>query len=280
LSLNCDHSFILKKGGAVNMEYSTLLFDVSEGVAQITLNRPEALNSINLDIAKDLMYAILRCDEDPAIRAVMIKGAGTLFSAGGDLKAFSAQKKNLPHYVKEASTYFHAAISRMTRMDPPVIAAVHGYAMGAGMSLAIACDMVLAAETARFMLAYTRVGLTPDGSATYFLPRAIGLKRALDLALTNRMFSAREALEWGMVTRVVPEDELLLEARAIATQLAAGPTRTYGASKRLLYNGWTETLETQMEQESQSIANIARTDDVHEGINAFLEKRPPKFKGK
>jgi len=261
------------------MEYSTILFEVQEGVAQITLNRPEALNSINLDIARDLMYAILRCDEDPAIRAVVINGAGTLFSAGGDLKTFSAQKKNLPHYVKEASTYFHAAISRMTRMDPPVIAAVHGYAMGAGMSLAIACDMVIAAETARFMLAYTRVGLTPDGSATYFLPRAVGLKRALDLALTNRMFSAREALELGMVTRVVLEEDLLSEARAIATQLAAGPTRTYGASKRLLYNGWNETLETQMEQESQSIANIARTKDVHEGINAFLEKRPPKFKG-
>ncbi len=261
------------------MEYNTILFEVQEGVAQITLNRPEALNSINLDIARDLMYAILRCDEDPAIRAVVINGAGTLFSAGGDLKTFSAQKKNLPSYVKEASTYFHAAISRMIRMDPPVIAAVHGYAMGAGMSLAIACDIVIAAETARFMLAYTRVGLTPDGSATYFLPRTVGLKRALELALTNRMFSAREALEMGMVTRVVPEKDLLPEARAIATQLAAGPTRTYGASKRLLYNGWNETLETQMEQESQSIANISRTKDVHEGINAFLEKRPPNFKG-
>lgn len=261
------------------MQYSTILFDVQEGVAQITLNRPEALNSINLDIARDLMYAILRCDEDPAIRAVVINGAGSLFSAGGDFKDLFCPEKNLPHYVKEASTYLHAAISRLTRMDPPVIAAVHGYAMGAGMSLAIACDIVIAAETAQFMLAYTRVGLTPDGSATYFLPRTVGLKRALELTLTNRMFSAREALELGMVTRVVPDKDLLLEARAIATQLATGPTRTYGASKRLLYNGWTETLETQMEQESQSIANIARTEDVHEGINAFLEKRAPKFKG-
>lgn len=261
------------------MEYSAILFGVQDGVAQITLNRPKVLNSINLDIARDLMYAILRCDEDPAIRAVVINGAGTLFSAGGDLKTFSAQKKNLPYYVKEASTYLHAAISRLTRMDPPVIAAVHGYAMGAGVSLAIACDIVIAAETTRFMLAYTRVGLTPDGSATYFLPRTVGLKRALELTLTNRMFSAQEALELGIVTRVVPEKDLLLEARAIATQLAAGPTRTYGASKRLLHNGWNETLETQMEQESQSIANISRAEDVHEGITAFLEKRPPKFKG-
>jgi 2-(1,2-epoxy-1,2-dihydrophenyl)acetyl-CoA isomerase len=261
------------------MEYSTLLFDVQEGVAQITLNRPEALNSINLDMARDLMYAVLRCDEDPMIRAVVINGAGSLFCAGGDLKTFAAQREHLPFYIKEVTTYLHAAVSRLMRMDPPVIAAVHGYAVGAGMSLAIACDIVVAAETTQFMVAYTRIGLTPDGSATYFLPRMIGLKRALELTLTNRLFSAQEALEWGMVTRLVPDKDLLVEARAIAGQLAAGPTRAYGISKRLLHNGWVGTLETQMEHESQSIAKSARTEDAHEGITAFLEKRSPKFKG-
>jgi 2-(1,2-epoxy-1,2-dihydrophenyl)acetyl-CoA isomerase len=261
------------------MGYSTLLFDVQEGVAQITLNRPEALNSINLDMARDLMYAVLRCDEDPRIRAVMLNGAGNLFCAGGDLKTFAAQKKHLPYYVKEVTTYLHAAMSRLTRMDPPVVGAVHGAVAGAGMSIAIACDILVAAQTTRFMVAYTRVGLTPDGSSTYFLPRIVGLKRAQELTLTNRMFSAQEALEWGIVTRVVPDKELLVEARAIAARLAAGPTRAYGISKRLLHSGWTETLETQMEHESQSIANSARTEDAHEGITAFLEKRPPKFKG-
>ena len=261
------------------MDYTTLLFDVRDNVAHITLSRPEAANSINEEMGKDLMHAALRCDEDPEIRAVLISGAGKIFSGGGDLKAFSARGNQLPYHVKEVTTYLHAAISRLTRMDAPVVAAVHGAVAGAGMSIAIACDIVVAAETTRFMVAYTRAGLVPDGSLTYFLPRIIGLKRALELTLTNRMFSAQEALQWGLVTRVVPDNELLAQASAMAVQLAAGPTRAYGISKRLLHSGWTETLETQMENESQAIANSARTADAREGITSFLEKRPPKFKG-
>ncbi len=264
----------------MKMEFTTLLFDIRDNVAHITLNRPEAANSINEEMGKDLMHAALRCDEDPEIRAVLISGAGKIFSGGGDLKAFLSKGDQLPYHVKEITTYLHAAVSRFTRMDAPVVAAVHGAVAGAGMSVAIACDIVVAAETTRFMVAYTRAGLTPDGSATYFLPRIVGLKRALELTLTNRMFSAQEALQWGLVTRVVPDNELLAQARAIAVQLAAGPTRAYGVSKRLLHSGWAETLETQMENESQAIANSARTADAREGITAFLEKRPPKYKGK
>ena len=264
----------------MKMEFKTLLFDIRDNVAHITLNRPNEANSINEEMGKDLMHAALRCDEDPEIRAVLISGAGKIFSGGGDLKAFSAKGDQLPYYVKEITTYLHAAMSRLTRMDAPVVAAVHGAVAGAGMSIAIACDIVVAAETTRFMVAYTRAGLTPDGSSTYFLPRIVGLKRALELTLTNRMFSAQEALQWGLVTRVVPDNELLAQARAIAVQLAAGPTRAYGVSKRLLHSGWAETLETQMENESQAIANSARTADAREGITAFLEKRPPKYKGK
>jgi 2-(1,2-epoxy-1,2-dihydrophenyl)acetyl-CoA isomerase len=264
----------------MKMEYKTLLFDVRDNVAHITLNRPDAANSINEEMGKDLMQAALRCDEDPEIRAVLISGAGKIFSGGGDLKAFDIQGDQLPYHVKEITTYLHAAMSRLTRMDAPVVAAVHGAVAGAGMSIAIACDIVVAAETTRFTVAYTRAGLVPDGSSTYFLPRIVGLKRALELTLTNRMFSAQEALQWGLVTRVVPDNELLAQARAIAVQLAAGPTRAYGISKRLLHSGCTETLETQMENESQAIANSARTADAREGIKAFLEKRPPKYKGK
>src|SRR5512139_4298925 len=215
-------------------EYKTLLFDVRDHMAHITLNRPDAANSINEDMGKDLMHAALRCDEDPEIRAVLISGAGKIFCGGGDLKTFSAKGDQLPFHVKEITTYFHAAMSRLTRMDAPVVAAVHGAVAGAGMSIAIACDIVVAAETTRFMVAYTRAGLVPDGSSTYFLPRIVGLKRALELTLTNRMFSAQEALQWGLVTHVVPDHELLTQARAIAAQLAAGPTRAYGISKRLL----------------------------------------------
>ncbi len=261
------------------MTYTTLLFDVKDGIAYITLNRPEALNSINLEFSRDLMHAVLHCDEDPAIRAVVISGNGRLFCAGGDLKDFTTQGKHLPYYIKEVTTYLHAALSRLTRMDPPVVAAVHGFAVGAGMSLALACDIVLAAESARFNVAYTRVGLTPDGSLSYFLPRFIGLKRALELTLTNRILSAQEALDWGLITRVVPDEELLSQAKTTAIQLAAGAPRALGAAKRLMHEGWNETLETQMENESQTIANMARTWDTHEAIKAFLEKRKPEFKG-
>jgi len=263
----------------MKMEYTTLLFDVRDHVAHITLNRPDAANSINEEMGKDLMHAALHCGEDPEIRAVLISGAGKIFSGGGDLKAFSAKGEQLPYHIKEITTYLHAAMSRFTRMDAPVVAAVHGAVAGAGMSIAIACDIVIAAETTRFTVAYTRAGLVPDGSSTYFLPRIVGLKRALELTLTNRMFSAQEALQWGLITRVVPDNELLVQAKALAVQLASGPTRAYGLSKRLLHSGWTETLETQMENESQAIANSARTRDAREGITAFLEKRPPKYKG-
>lgn len=262
------------------MECKTLLCEVQDHVAHIILNRPETGNAINEEMAKDLMEVVFSCDEDPKIRAILISGAGKIFCGGGDLTDFSAKGDLLSNYLKKVTPYFHTAISRMMRMEAPVIAAVHGAAAGAGMSLAIACDIVVAAETTKFMVAYTRAGLTPDGSLTYFLPRLIGLKRALELTLTNRMLSAQEALQWGLITRVVSDNELLIQARALAIQLAIGPTKAYGTSKHLLHRGWLETLETQMENESQAIARSASTADAREGITAFLEKRPPKYQGK
>lgn len=261
------------------MEYSTLRVDLRDGVASITLNRPEAANSLNLDLARDFMHAMLECDEDPAVRAVLITGAGRMFCAGGDLKSFAAQGERLGHHLKEVTTYLHAGISRMTRMDAPVVAAVNGAAAGAGMSLACACDLVIAAESARFTMAYTRAGLTPDGSSTYFLPRIVGLKRALELTLTNRVLSAREAQEWGIATAVVADPDLLTEAARIAAQLASGATRSLGAAKRLLHGGFAETLETQMELETRAIAAMAQSADGREGIEAFLSKRSPSFTG-
>lgn len=262
------------------MQYSTILFEVNNNVARITMNRPEAANALNAEMAKDLMHAALRCSEDPAIRAVILTGAGRLFSGGGDLKSFAAQGDNMPYHLKEVTTYLHAAVSRFTRMDAPVIAAVNGTAGGAGMSLCCFCDLVLAAESAKFTMAYTRVGLTPDGSSTYFLPRIVGLKRALELTLTNRLLTAQEAMEWGIVTKVVPDANLQAEADALAAQLATAATGALGSAKRLLHSGWSETLETQMELETQTIAARARTADGREGIAAFIEKRAAKFTGK
>jgi 2-(1,2-epoxy-1,2-dihydrophenyl)acetyl-CoA isomerase len=174
---------------------------------------------------------------------------------------------------------YHPIITLVREMEKPVLAAVNGPAAGIGVSLALACDLVLAAESSRFAMAYSKAGLTPDGSSTYHLPRLVGLRRAMELALTGRELSAQEAFEWGIVNCVVPDEVLSEEATGLAERLAAGPTRALGASKRLLHGGWTETLETQMEHETRAIANISRTADAREGIAAFTQKRAASFKG-
>jgi len=262
------------------MSYETIDLKIRDGIARLTLNRPEAANSLDLVLARDLMHAAIECDETPAVRAVVLAGAGRMFCAGGDLKTFNTKGAALPQYIKELTTYLHAAVSRLARMDAPVIAAVHGSAAGAGMSLACAADIVLAGEGARFTMAYTRAGLSPDGSATYFLSRIVGLRRALELTLTSRVLTAAEALELGIVTEVVPDEQLPQAADDLATAFAIGPTAAFGAAKRLLHAGWTGTLETQMELETRAIADIARGGDAHEGIAAFVEKRLPRFTGR
>lgn len=261
------------------MSYEFLLYDVHDGVARITFNRPDAANSMNLAMSKELLDAAMRCDEDPAVRAVVITGKGRMFSAGGDLKEFNAQGEHLAYHVKEMTTYLHGAISHFTRMSAPVIAAVNGTAAGGGMGPVVSADIALAAESARFTMAYTAAGLTPDLSTTYFLPRLVGMRRAMELTLTNRVLSAQEALEWGLITQVVPDIELMEQAEALARKLASGPTIALKAAKRLLLSGWTESLETQMELECRSISDMGRTADTREGIAAFLEKRPPKYTG-
>jgi 2-(1,2-epoxy-1,2-dihydrophenyl)acetyl-CoA isomerase len=256
-----------------------VLYEVRDAVAWITLNRPAAFNTVNLALTVDLAGAALRAEADPAVRAVVLRGAGKMFCAGGDLKDFDTHVDDMPVYLRDVTTNLHTAVSRFARMRAPVIAAVHGSAAGAGMSLAMACDLAVAASSARFTMAYTRLGLVPDGSGSYFLPRLVGLKRALDLVLTNRMLSAAEAVEWGIVSEVVPDAELASRVEALARELAAGPTTAFGLTKRLLHGAWTESLETQMTLETQAIAQMAGTADAREGIRAFIEKRPPRFQG-
>jgi 2-(1,2-epoxy-1,2-dihydrophenyl)acetyl-CoA isomerase len=260
------------------MDYSTLLFAVSDGLATITLNRPDEANALNLTMSQELMNAAIECDENPEIRAVLITGSGKMFSAGGDIKAFMAAE-SMPHLLKEMTLYLHGAISRFSRMDPPLIVAVNGTAAGGGFSLAMAGDLVISAASAKFVSAYTRSALSPDGSSTYFLPRAIGLRRAAELLLTNRVLSAQEALDWQLITRVVPDEDLLAEATALGHELASGPTLAYGRVKRMLLDTFGESLETQMETEARNIADMARSRDTAEGIAAFVEKRPPNYLG-
>ncbi len=262
------------------MTFETLTLDQAGGVATLTLNRPDAANAMNLKMAEELMKVAIQFDEDPSVRAVILTGAGSkMFCAGGDLAAFDAEGDRLPAVIKEMTTYLHAAISRFARMDAPLIAAVNGIAAGAGFSLALMADLVWAAGSAKFTLAYTRAGLVPDGSSTYYLSRIVGLRRAQELALTNRVLTAPEAESWGIVNRVVAADDLMSDVGQLAAELAAGPTSAYGDAKRLINMGTQESLETQMELEARGIASAARGKNAREGIRAFLEKRPPIFDG-
>ncbi len=258
----------------------TILVNVDGPVARITLNRPESANGLTLPMSRELLQAAIRCDEDASVRAIVLTGAGKLFCAGGDLKSFAETGDGLGAALKEMTVYLHGAISRLVLGDAPVIVAVNGTAAGAGMSLAVAGDLAIASENAKFTMAYTAAGLSPDGSSTFFLPRLIGVRRTQELMLTNRRLSAAEALEWGLINQVVGESEVLKEAEELAHKLAEGPTKSFGIVKKLLATSFSETLETQMEFEASGIAASAMTEDGQEGIRAFLEKRKPVFVGR
>ncbi len=260
------------------MTETALRFELADHVARLTLDRPEA-NALDLDLARALMQAAIRCDHDPDVRAVLLTGTGRFFCAGGDLRAMSAYGALLPSGLKEMTVHLHAAVSHFVRMRAPLVIAVNGAAAGAGMSLAAAGDLVLAAESATFTMAYTAAGLVPDGASSWLLPRLIGLRRTQELMLTNRRLTAPEAHDWGLVTRVVADDRLADEAAALAATIARGPTAAFAGVKRLLCDSFTGGLETRMEAEGRGIAEVAATADGREGIAAFLERRRPTFRG-
>jgi 2-(1,2-epoxy-1,2-dihydrophenyl)acetyl-CoA isomerase len=262
------------------MTYEHVLLERRGHVATITLNRPEAYNALDLGLGRELFHAALEVDEDPEVRCVVITGAGKAFCAGGNVKEFADNLPRIGILVKELTTYLHGAVSRLTRSAKPVIMAVNGVAAGGGLSFALSGDIVVAAESARFTMAYSKIAATPDGSSSYFLPRLIGLRRTLELYLTNRVLSAREALEWGLVTRVVPDAELRSAVDGLAGELAAGPTLAIGGAKRLFHQSTWESLETQMELEAQAIAASGHTEDFREGVTAFANKKTPTFRGR
>lgn len=252
--------------------------DVTGGVATLTLDRPEMGNAIDLQMAVELADVTAAWSTRSDIRSVLLRGNGPRFCVGGDLRAFAAED-DLPTHLTQVTTRLHAAVARLARMPAPVVAAVSGSAAGAGFSLACAADIVVAGASSHFVVAYGAVGLTPDGSASWSLPRLVGLRRALDLALTNRVLDAREAERIGLVSRVVDDTAVEEEARSIALALADGPTAALGAAKRLLRGSLERSLETQMELEAEQLARAAGTPDGREGIAAFIEKRSPRFGG-
>lgn len=262
------------------MSYENFDFRVDDHVARITINRPKAYNALNLDCMKELCDIANRCGSDRAVRAVILTGSGSkAFCAGGDVASFARDPETVDLLLKDVTGFMHLAISRLARLEVPVIAAINGVAAGAGLGLAAACDLAIAADNAAFTSAYTLIGLTPDGSASYYLPRLVGQRRAMELFLTNRTLNAQEALDWGLVNRVVPQADLEKEAGALAEQLASGPTRAYGGVKKLLALAMNDSLESQMARESRQIVELSRSPDGLEGVRAFVEKRKAAFVG-
>jgi 2-(1,2-epoxy-1,2-dihydrophenyl)acetyl-CoA isomerase len=256
-------------------------YEVRKSVAWITIDRPEHLNAIDVATAKELFFATNECSSDVNVRCVVLTGAGDrAFSAGGDVPAFAAAGDRVDVLLKEMTTYLHGAISRLARLRAPVIAAVNGTAAGAGLGLVAAADLAIAVESAVFTSAYTKIGLTPDGSSTYFLSRTIGRRRTTELFLSNRVLSAQEALDWGLVNRVVPSADLKVEVESLASELSSGPTMAYEGVKRLVLSAFDETLETQMEYEARSIAAMSLTMDGRDGISAFARRGKPRFVGR
>ena len=254
-------------------------------VATITLNRPEARNALNPKMFQELGSAIQDC-RDPDMRAVIITGSGGSFCAGADVKDFVNQLENsgpegLHEHLKHLADAFHRdVIIPIRQLDKPVIASIDGVAAGGGLSLALACDLRIASDGARFLMAYANIGATADGGSTYLLPRLIGTSRAMELYLSDQPVSAQRALDLGLVNQVIPQAELERYTLEFATRLAKGPTVAYGRVKALFDNSWDASLARQLDAETKEISNITLTADFQEGIKAFAEKRGPRFQGR
>ena len=264
------------------MADNPVLIERVNGLAIVTLNRADSYNAFDGPLAEAFLAALVECDEDRSVRAVMITGAGKAFCAGGNLKAMKEVAdagQSVGVFLKRLVVPIHGAIATIARMEKPVIAAVNGPAGGFGFSLALACDLVLASDAAMFTMAYTKAGLSPDGSSSFFLPRIVGPKRAYDMMVNNEVLSPMEAKDLGIVNRIVPADSFAEEARDYCARLAQGPTRAFGAAKRLIALSPESSLETQMEHERRAIAESAGTEDFKEGVTAFVEKRAADFKG-
>jgi 2-(1,2-epoxy-1,2-dihydrophenyl)acetyl-CoA isomerase len=262
------------------MSYETVIWEQTGAVGRVTLNRPETLNAWNARFGEELKSVIEGEAADGSVRALLVTGAGRGFSSGADLKAgFDPAEDGMPDVRKELDELYHPIILGVRRLEKPVVAAVNGAAVGIGASLALACDLVLAAESAFFGLAFVNIGLMPDGGSTLFVPAAVGKARAFEMALLGERVPAERALDWGLVNAVHPDGALLEQAGALAERLAAGPTRSYAGSKRALNRMLYPDMEAQLDLEAELQHELARTSDFGEGVAAFVERRGPAFSG-
>jgi 2-(1,2-epoxy-1,2-dihydrophenyl)acetyl-CoA isomerase len=261
--------------------HETVDLTADGSAARILLNRPEALNAWNEQFGRDLLDAVTTVSADDSIRAVLITGAGRGFSSGADLKEQrSSTEDGLPDLSARLKEIYHPIITGLREMPKPAIAAVNGPAVGIGCSLALACDLIVAAESAYFLLAFVNIGLVPDGGSTVFIPARVGYARAAEMAMLGERVPAQQALDWGLINRIVPDEDLDDAGDALLQLLAHGPTSSYAGSKRLLNRRMYADLAGQLDAEAEAQREQGQSQDFIEGVLAFVEKRPPNFTGR
>lgn len=261
------------------MSEQPVLLSIDGPIATVTLNRPSAGNTINLAMAQGLLEVAIRCDTDPAIRCVVLTGQGKLFCGGGDIGAFAEAGEKVQAVLNVLAGTLHMAVTRFMRMPKPLLVLTNGPAAGAGLSLALSGDIVVASRSAHFTAAYGLVGLTPDGGMTWLLPRFIGLRRAQEMIVTNRRVPSEEAVSIGLVTRVVDDADLAEVGAQLAAELASSATAAIGGARALLLESSSTALEAQLEREVRSITAAGGTAECREGVSAFLSRRKPDFSG-
>lgn len=258
--------------------YKDVLVTVENAIAYIKLNRPKNGNAITLNLAKELLKAAIYCDQNKFIRCVVLTAKGRFFCTGGDLDEFQAAGENISEFLSELAGILHLAISRLIRMNKPLLVAVNGTAAGAGMSLSLIGDIVIAKDSAQFCPAYTGIGLSPDAGLTWYLPQIVGLRRAQEILMTNKKMSASTAFEYGLLTMVSSDADFEQRVKENATLLANQPLPALNNIRQLLLSSHQNSLETHLELEARAIEAVSFDVTVKEGIAAFLEKRPPDFK--
>jgi 2-(1,2-epoxy-1,2-dihydrophenyl)acetyl-CoA isomerase len=267
-------------GAGITLE--TVNVQVADGAATVELNRPEKLNAWNLQFGLDLQAALAHCAESADVRAVMITGAGRGFSSGADLTDLSGEstEEGRPNVYKALTEVYHPVMRAIREIPKPVVAAVNGPAVGIGCSLALCSDLIIAAESSYFLLAFVNIGLVPDGGSSLFVPTRVGFARASELSMLGERLHAPQALEWGLINRVVPDEQLREQAAALVARLADGPTSSYAGTKRQLNNWLYARMDEQLELEASIQQEMAGSDDFVEGATAFLQKRKPNFRGR
>lgn len=261
------------------MPYQTILTDLADGVMTLTLNRPEVLNAFDERMAEEVQDALKKAERDEAVRCLVLTGAGKGFCAGQDLSAMKSRSEEISFRAHLLKTY-NPIVSRLRAIEKPVLAQMNGAAAGAGLGIALACDLRYAAEGAKFRVAFNAIGLAPDSGVSFSLPRLIGYARAYEVSITNQPITAEQALAWGMVNAIFPADQLAAAVRDLAVRLAQGPTRAFGLTKRAMNKAFQLTIDEALDYEAHLQETAGRTADHKEGVAAFLEKRAPKFAGK